>query len=109
MTTTELIRPAGPASPSFGEMLAEILPLVGFIPVAGPAAILLAVPWLLLALMLVGYVALLLTVGGVLVLAAALVGLVRELVASLHRLVRDIGAHRVERTPAPRLAVSGSR
>ena len=109
MTTNELIRPprapgarpAASASPTFGEMLEETLPLVGVIPVAGPPAILLAAPWLLLVLVLVGYFALMLTAAAVLVAAAALVGLIRELVVAPHRLFRDLRIHRAAHRPMP--------
>jgi len=93
MTTTELIRPAASAPPTFGEMLDETLPLIGVIPVAGPPAVLLAGPWLLLALLLVGYVALMLTVAALLMAAAAVVGALRELVAAPYRLGRDLRGH----------------
>ena len=94
MTTTELIRPAASAPPSFGEMLDETLPLIGVIPVAGPPAILLVGPWLLLAVLLVGYFALMLTVAAVLMAAAVLMGALRELAAAPYRLGRDLRGHR---------------
>jgi hypothetical protein len=103
MTTNELIgppRPAASAPPTFGEMLEETLPLIGVIPVAGPPAVLLAAPWLLLVLVLVGYFALMLTVAAVLVAAAALVGLVRDLAAAPHRLVRELRGYRAPHLPA---------
>ena len=108
MTPTELTRPPRPAPPTFGEMLEETLPLIGVIPVAGPPAVLLAAPWLLLVLILVGYVALMLTVAAVLCAAAALVGLTRELAAAPFRLLNDLRAHRPRHrsmpAPAARLA-----
>jgi hypothetical protein len=51
MTTTELIR-APAEHPAFGEMVAEIVPLVGAVAGYGPPVIALAGPWLVLALML---------------------------------------------------------
>jgi hypothetical protein len=57
MNTTELIRlPA-----TFGEMVAEVIPLIGVVAGYGPAVILVAGPWLLLALMLSAPFAVLLT------------------------------------------------
>ena len=69
MNTTEpLTPPHGPGAteppgnaplratqlPTFGEMVDEIVPLIGVIFVAGPPVIFVAGPWLLLCLMLTG-------------------------------------------------------
>jgi hypothetical protein len=69
------VTPESPVSerPTVGAMFREILPLIGAIPVAGPPGILLAGPWILLALLLAGPVALLVTVVIVLLVAALLV------------------------------------
>lgn len=120
MTTTELIKqprgslsPAAPASPTVGEVLAETVPLVGVIPVAGPPAVLLAVPWLLFGLMLVGPFALLATTVVLLVVAAVLVRLVCLVLAAPHALFRHLheyrGSHVSKRTPARRLVAGESR
>ena len=68
MNTTELIRP--PAEPTFGQMIAEIVPLVGTIAGYGPPVIFLAGPWLLLGLMLSAPFAVLLTLIAAMALAA---------------------------------------
>ena len=58
MSTTTLIRPPAPSgvdhTPAFGEMLAELLPLIGVIAVAGPPVLLLAGPLVLGVLLLAG-------------------------------------------------------
>jgi hypothetical protein len=125
MTTTELItsprasnpleswsdaRLAVSAEPPVREVLAETLPLIGVIPVAGPPVVLVAVPWVLLALMVAGPFALLFTFVLLFVAAAALVGLIGAMLASPFLLVRRVREHRARhaslRAPAaPRVAV----
>jgi len=120
MTTTELISPpraAGPpdarraaaASPTFGDTLDETSPLVGVIAVAGPPVVILAGPWLLFGLVLAGPFAVVLTLVVLLGAAAALVGLIRAILAGPYRLFRDLrgnGArHRSIRAPAAQLVV----
>ena len=96
-----------------GAMLDEILPLIGVIPVAGPAAILVAGPWLLLALMLAGPFALLVTLVVVLAAAAAVVGLIGAILATPYLLVRRLRGYRARhastRAPAARLITGASR
>ena len=99
--------PLSPVSkrPTAGAILDEILPLIGVIPVAGPPAILVAGPWLLLALMLAGPFALLFTLAAVLVAAAALIGLIGAILAAPYLLVRTVRrglAKRHQSTKAPR-------
>ena len=88
--------PRSPVSnrPTAGARLDEILPLIGVIPVAGPPAILVAGPWLLLALMLAGPFALLFTLAAVLVAAAALIGLICAILAAPYLLVRHLHSAR---------------
>jgi hypothetical protein len=95
MSTTTLIKPQTSAAddlPTFREMLAEILPLVGVVVVAGPPAVLLAGPLVLGALMLAGPFLLIAT--GVLVVVSALVAvaavaaLTRAIVATPYTVVR---------------------
>ena len=81
-----------------GAMRDEILPLIGVIPVAGPAAILVAGPWVLLALMLAGPFALLVTLAAVLVAAAALIGLTGAILAAPYLLVRYLHSARARRS-----------
>jgi hypothetical protein len=75
-------------------MLAETIPLLDFTPQAGPPVLLVAVPWLLFVLMLVGPFALLVTVVVLLVAATALVGLVGVVLASPYLLLRHLRDHR---------------
>jgi hypothetical protein len=120
MTSTEPIRPprapssaVAAASPTFGGVLAETVPLVGVIPVAGPPVVLLAVPWLCFGLLLAGPFALLATVVVLLVAAAALVRLAGAILAAPYLLFRHLrehrGRHASRRAPALRLLTSGSR
>jgi hypothetical protein len=88
MTTTHLIEPSRSPQPTFGEMLEETIPLIGVIPVAGPAAVLVAAPWLFFVLLLAGSFALLLTVVAVLTAAASLVRLIRATLVASYRFVR---------------------
>jgi hypothetical protein len=75
-------------------MLAEIVPLIGVIPVAGPPLVLVAGPWLLFALMLAGPVALLVTIVIVLVAARLLILALAAIAASPYLLVRHLRAAR---------------
>ena len=120
MSTTELIRPRrastsphAAASPTFGDVLAETVPLVGVIPVAGPPAVLLIGPWLLCGLMLAGPFALLLTIVALLVAAAAVVALIRAIIAAPYVLFQHLRAHRRGQlsmhAPAVQLVAAGTR
>lgn len=113
MNTGELITPPPPPSsaghprsadhsartsesdpPSVGEMLGEIVPLVGFVAVAGPPVIFVVGPWALVVLALIGPFLLLLSF----VLAAALVVAVgAAFLAPPYLLVRHIRVHRTHR------------
>jgi hypothetical protein len=90
MNTTELIRPT--AEPTFGETVAEIVPLVGTIAGYGPPVIFLAGPWLLLGLMLAAPFAVLLTLIVAMLLAAAVVvavaAAIYAIVTAPYRLIR---------------------
>jgi hypothetical protein len=101
MTTTELIRPPTAERPTFGGMIAELIPLVGAVAGYGPPVISLAGPWLLLALMLSAPFAVLLTLLAVMLVAATLlVALTAAIVAMLAapsrlmRYRRDVRARR---------------
>jgi hypothetical protein len=127
MTTHELITPprapsppepwsaahAASADPTVREMVDEISPLAGVVPVYGPPVVLLAGPWLLLSLALAGPFALALTLVALLVAAAALVGLIGAVLAAPYLLVRRLrsqrAAHVSMRVPAPRLFVGQSQ
>jgi hypothetical protein len=105
MTTT--------AHPTVGETLAETLPLVGVVPVYGPPVIVVAGPWLLLALMVAGPFALLVTLVVLLTAAAALVGLIGAILAAPYLLFRHLRGYRTGhaslRAPAAPLVPVGSR
>jgi hypothetical protein len=76
-------------------MLAEIIPLIGAVPGYGPPVILLVGPWLLLALMLCGAFAFLVTlVVAMLVAATLLVALTAAILAPPYLLVRGRRKHR---------------
>jgi hypothetical protein len=80
--------------PTFGEMLDEILPLVGFVAVAGPPVVLLVGPWLLFGLMLFPPSALLTTLVAVLVAATVLVALIAAILATTYLLVSHLRGRR---------------
>jgi hypothetical protein len=101
--------------PSVREMLAEIGPLVGVIPVAGPPLILLVGPWVLFALLVAGPVTLLLTIVIFLLAVRLLIVALAAIVASPYLLVRHLRAARarhstssapVQPVPANRPAVA---
>ncbi len=103
-----------PASrcPTLGEMVDEILPLIGVVLVAGPPVIFIAGPWLLLALMLSGPFALLVAFAAVMVVAAVLLSTLAGifvmtliLVRRLHRTYRMSPALGVPRAHAAPVAV----
>lgn len=81
---------APPASPTVREMLSEVTTLIEVVPVAGPPAVFILVPWLLLGLMLAGPFTLILTLVVAMAAAAALVGLVLAAVASPFFLLRHL-------------------
>jgi hypothetical protein len=91
MTSTE---PIGSPPPTFGEILEEADPLIGYIPVAGPPVLLVMGPWVLFALMLAGPFALLLTLVVLFVAATTLIGLVGVILASPYLLVRHVRGRR---------------
>jgi hypothetical protein len=104
MNTTELIGP--PAAPgraasehaNFREMLAEITPLVGAVAGEGPPVIFLAGPWLLLALVLSGPFAFLLTlVVAMLVAATVLAALTAAILGTPYLLIRRVRSYRARR------------
>ena len=127
MTTTELIKPpdgshaaepsrdaradARPSSserPTCGEILREIVPLVGVVVVAGPPVVLLAGPLVLLALMVTGPFVLVLTLVAVLIGSTGLVALIGAILASPYVLVRHLRerparGHSSLGAPAPRV------
>jgi hypothetical protein len=99
------LAPSG--SPTFREMLDDVLPVIGVVFVAGPPVIFLAGPWLLLVLMLSGPFALVvafvvvgLVAGALLATLGALVVAPFVLVRRLHRTYRSARATGV---PVPQI------
>jgi hypothetical protein len=79
-------------------MLGELSPLIGAVPVAGPPVVLLAGPWLLLALVLAGPFLLVITVvivmlAGALLIAAVVGALVAASLVPV-RVIRGLGQRR---------------
>ncbi len=103
MSSTTLIKPPPPPAadppPTFGELLWQILPLIGVVAVAGPPVVLLIGPLLLGVLMLIGPFALIATLVLVVVvavvLAAALVEVGRAIAATPATLARHVRTRRV--------------
>jgi len=99
MHTTELSKPpAAPGRSTPGEMLAEVVPLVGAVAGEGPPVIFLAGPWLFLGLMLSGPFAFLVTlVAAMLVAATVLVALTGAFLAAPYLLIRGLRWYRARR------------
>jgi hypothetical protein len=112
MNTTELITPPAAVRPTFGEMIAEIIPLVGAVAGYGPPVIAVAGPWLFLALLLAAPFAVLLTViAAMLVATTVVVALAAAILAILtapSRLMRHGRARRAfSNNRAPQLVAVG--
>jgi hypothetical protein len=108
MTSTALLTPpdapgasgahvAGTGEPRRDGVLDELVPLIGVIAVAGPPAVLLGAPLVLMALMVAGPVVLILT--GV-ALLAGVVGLGGAVLAAPYLLLRVIRSRRARPRPA---------
>jgi hypothetical protein len=98
MNTNEPISPTASAPPTFGDMLADIVPVFETVFVAGPPVLMVWAGTVLLALMLAGPFALLVTLIVVLVAAAALVSLAGAILMTPYLLVRHLRGHRVRHT-----------
>jgi uncharacterized RDD family membrane protein YckC len=94
MNTNEPISATASAPPTLGDMLADIVPVLGTVFVAGPPVFVAWAGTVLLALMLAGPFALLLTLILVLVAAAAVVTLAGAILSSPYLLVRHLRGHR---------------
>jgi hypothetical protein len=117
-TTEPLTRPHGPAAtesgrgapphgsrpPTFAEVAADIVPVIGVILVAGPPVIFIAGPWVLLCLMLTAPFAVLVAYVAIPVAAAALLATLIGICATPYLVLR--GLHRRHRTSRA-IAVSG--
>jgi hypothetical protein len=88
MNTTEPITPTASGPPTLGDQLAELVPLVDTVYVAGPPVLVAWAGTVLFALMLAGPFALVATLVVVLVAAAAVVTLAGAILASPYLLVR---------------------
>lgn len=79
-------------------MLAEIVPLIGFVPTAGPPAIFVLGPWLILVLMLAGPLAWLFALVVVIIVAATVLAALTAVIAAIgaapYLLVRRLRGHR---------------
>jgi hypothetical protein len=102
--------PASTEPPTFGEILDDVLPVIGVIFVAPPAVIFLAGPWLLLGLMLSGPFALLVALAIVGLAATGLLVALAALAAAPYVLVRHLrGRYRSARAmgvPVPQVAAA---
>jgi hypothetical protein len=84
-------RPSASDAPTVGEVLGEIIPVVGVVAGAGPPVVFVLGPWLLLALMLAGPFAVLVTLVVAMLVAA---GLAAAIVAVPYLLIRVVHRHR---------------
>jgi hypothetical protein len=88
MNTTEPITPTASGPPTLGDQLADILPVVDTVYVAGPPVLVAWAGMVLFALMLAGPFALVATFLVVLVAAAAVVALAGAILATPYLLIR---------------------
>jgi hypothetical protein len=88
MDTTEPFTPTAPGPRTLGDQLADVLPVVDTVFVAGPPVLVAWAGTVLLALMLAGPFALLVTLVVALVAAAALVTLAGAILATPYLLIR---------------------
>jgi hypothetical protein len=103
MHTADPITPSGASTQRRQDKPVEELdPLIGFVPVAGPPAVLLAGPLVLFALCVAGPFVLIVTLVALLAAAAALVTVVGCIVASPYLLVRHLRAGRATTRPSVR-------
>ena len=113
MYTTEPFTPTASGSPTRGDQVAEALALVDTVFVAGPPVLLVWAGTVLLALMLAGPFALLVTFVVVLVAAAALIALASAILATPYLLMRHLrrrlATRRVSEVSAPIATVVAMR
>jgi hypothetical protein len=88
MNTTEPITPTASGPPTLGDQLAEVLPIIDTVYVAGPPVLVAWAGTVLFALMLAGPFALVATLVVVLVAAAAVVALAGAILATPYLLIR---------------------
>jgi hypothetical protein len=90
MDTTEPFTPTAPGPRTLGDQLADVLPVVDTVFVAGPPVLVAWAGTVLLALMLAGPFALLVTLVVALAAAAALVTLAGAILATPYLLIRHL-------------------
>ena len=98
MNTNEPISRTASAPPALGDMLDDMVPVLGTVFVAGPPVLVAWAGTVLLALMFAGPFAFLVTLIVVMVAAAALVTLAGAILATPYLLVRHLRGHRVRHT-----------
>ncbi len=98
-------RPSASKGPALSERLGEVVPLIFFVPVAGPPAILVLGPLLLLVLLLIPPTALLITLAVVLLVGAGLLVALGALIASPYLLLRHLRARHPVARPAPAVLI----
>jgi hypothetical protein len=80
---------------TFGEILAEVVPLIGFVPAYGPPVVFVLGPWLFLVLVLAGPLAWLFALVVVMIVAATvLAALAAAILAAPYLLVCHLRRHR---------------
>jgi hypothetical protein len=97
MTSTEPFTPTASGPPTRGDVLADVLPVIGTVYVAGPPIVLAWAGTVLFALMLAGPFALLVTLVVALAAAAALVTLAGAILATPYLLIRHFRLHLAKR------------
>jgi uncharacterized membrane protein len=93
-TTAPHTYPTADTRPTFKEVLDRILEIVGFVFVAGPPVLFVAVPWLLVVLLLTPWLAAMVALVVVVLAAGALLAAAGAIVASPYLVVRHVRAHR---------------
>jgi hypothetical protein len=93
-TTAPHTYPTADTRPSFKEVLDRMLEIVGFVFVAGPPVLFVAVPWLFVALLLAPWVAAMVGLVIVVLAAGALIAAAGAILASPYLVVRQIRTHR---------------
>jgi hypothetical protein len=88
MNTTDPLTPTTSGSPTFGDQLADVVPVFDTVYVAGPPVLVAWAGTVLFALMLAGPFALVVTLALVLVAAAAVVALAGAILATPYLLIR---------------------
>lgn len=106
MNTTESFTPTASGPPTLGDQLAEVLPVIDTVYVAGPPVLVVWAGTVLFALMLAGPFALVVALALALAAAAALVTVAGAILATPYLLIRHFRARvakrrHVSEAPAP--------